>query len=106
MRKFIMIVVASLIPVGMWTAGCRQDNRQAVLGLARASELLGDRGRAASLYERAIGMEPEDYPEALELGGRFFGQNGQRGKGHYYLSQYFAVNCSSVRSRPCQRFAF
>ncbi len=69
-----------------------QDNRQAVLGLARASELLGDRGRAASLYERAIGMEPEDYPEALELGGRFFGQNGQRGKGHYYLGRYFAAS--------------
>jgi predicted Zn-dependent protease len=68
-----------------------QDNRQAVLGLARASELLGDRGRAGTLYDRAITMEPEDYPEALELGGRFFGQNGQRGKGHYYLSQYFAA---------------
>lgn len=29
MRKLITFIVASLIPVGMWTAGCRQDNRQA-----------------------------------------------------------------------------
>ncbi len=29
MRKFIIIVVASLVPVGMWTAGCRQNNKQA-----------------------------------------------------------------------------
>ncbi len=43
MRTFIVIVVASLIPVGMWTAGCRQDNRQAAFpktpemkGLAKA----------------------------------------------------------------------
>ncbi|UQZ91083.1 hypothetical protein C4J81_18400 [Deltaproteobacteria bacterium Smac51] len=67
-----------------------QDNRQAVLGLARASELLGDKKRAGTLYDQAIGMEPEAYPEALELAGRFFGQNGQLGKGHYYTALYFA----------------
>ncbi|MGL4209069.1 MAG: hypothetical protein ACRCTY_06735, partial [Candidatus Adiutrix sp.] len=67
------------------------DNRQAVLGLARASELLNDNPRAATLYERAVTMERDPYPEALELAGRFFGKNGQRAKGHYYLAQYFAA---------------
>jgi predicted Zn-dependent protease len=67
-----------------------QENRQAVLGLARASELLGDKTRAATLYDRAVNMETTAYPEALELAGRFFGQTGQLAKGHYYLARYFA----------------
>ena len=67
-----------------------QNNRQVVLGQARASELLGEKTKAAGLYERAINMDKEAYPEALELAGRFFGQNGQRGKGHYYMGRYFA----------------
>ncbi|MDR3038737.1 MAG: hypothetical protein LBV21_05575, partial [Candidatus Adiutrix sp.] len=66
------------------------DNRLAVLGLARASELLGDRTRAGALYDKALNLEAEDYPEALELAGRFFGQAGQKDKGHYYLGRYFA----------------
>jgi len=66
-----------------------QENRQAVLGLARASELLGDKTRAATLYDKAVNMDANPYPEALELAGRFFGQNGQMGKGHYYLARYF-----------------
>ncbi len=66
-----------------------QDNRQAILGLARASELLGDKGRAATYYDRAVNMETTPYPEALELAGRFFGQAGQLAKGHYYLAKYF-----------------
>jgi predicted Zn-dependent protease len=68
----------------------KAHNRLAVLGLARASELLGDRTRAAALYEKAINMEPEDYLPALELAGRFFGQNGQKDKGHFYLGRFFA----------------
>ena len=67
-----------------------QDNRQAVLGLARATELLGDRNRAATLYDRAVGMDKDVYPEALEMAGRFYGNIGQKGKGHYYLARYFA----------------
>ena len=67
-----------------------QNNRQVVLGMARSHELLGDKGKAATLYEKAINMEVEPFPEALELGGRFFGSIGQKGKGHYYLGKYFA----------------
>ena len=67
-----------------------QNNRQVVLGLARASELLGDKNRAAALYDKAVDMGSEPYPEALELAGRFFGQIGQRGKGHYYMGSYFS----------------
>ncbi|MCC8108577.1 MAG: hypothetical protein LIQ30_05920, partial [Planctomycetes bacterium] len=29
MRRFLVIVVASLVPVGMWTAGCRQERQAA-----------------------------------------------------------------------------
>jgi predicted Zn-dependent protease len=65
------------------------DNRQSVLGLARASELLGDNQRAAGLYERAVDMDQTPYPEALELAGRFFGKIGQMGRGHYYMARYF-----------------
>ena len=68
----------------------KADNRLAVLGLARASELLGDRARAATLYDKAINMESHDYLPALELAGRFFGQIGQTDKGHYYLGRFFA----------------
>lgn len=45
MRKFLVIVAAALVPVGMWTAGCRQDSRQAAFpktaemkSLAKAAE--------------------------------------------------------------------
>ena len=65
-------------------------NRLAVLGLARASELMGDRARAGTMYDQALNLSAEDYPEALELAGRFFGQTGQKDKGHYYLGRYFA----------------
>jgi predicted Zn-dependent protease len=68
----------------------KSQNRLAVLGLARASELLGDRARAATLYDKAVNMEPDDYLPALELAGRFFGQIGQTDKGHYYLGRFFA----------------
>jgi predicted Zn-dependent protease len=68
----------------------KADNRLAVLGLARASELLGERIRAAALYDKAINMDSEDYLPALELAGRFFGQIGQMDKGHYYLGRFFA----------------
>ncbi len=66
-------------------------NRQAILGLARSLELTGQKNKAGQLYEKAIYMEPEAYPEALELAGRFFGSQGQPGKGHYYLGHYFAA---------------
>jgi tetratricopeptide (TPR) repeat protein len=68
----------------------KANNRLAVLGLARASELLGDRTRAATLYDKAISMESADYLPALELAGRFFGQIGQKDKGHFYLGRFFA----------------
>jgi len=68
----------------------KAHNRLAVLGLARTSELLGDRARASTLYDQAVNMEPDDYLPALELAGRFFGQNGQMDKGHYYLGRFFA----------------
>lgn len=45
MRKIIIIVVSLLVPFGLWTAGCRQNNRQAsfpnspeMKSLARAPE--------------------------------------------------------------------
>lgn len=66
------------------------DNRQAILGLARASELMGDKSQAATLYDKAVNMGGSDYKEAFELAGRFFGGVGQPGKGHYYLGRYFA----------------
>jgi len=68
----------------------KANNRLAVLGLARASELLGDRARAATLYDKAINMGSDDYLPALELAGRFFGQTGQTDKGHFYLGRFFA----------------
>jgi tetratricopeptide (TPR) repeat protein len=68
----------------------KATNRLAVLGLARASELLGDKSRAATLYDKAIQMEANDYLPALELAGRFFGQFGQPDKGQYYLGRFFA----------------
>ncbi|MDR2934976.1 MAG: M48 family metalloprotease [Candidatus Adiutrix sp.] len=68
----------------------KAHNRLAVLGLARTSELLGDRTRAAALYDQAVNMDPEDYLPALELAGRFFGQIGQMDKGHFYLGRFFA----------------
>jgi predicted Zn-dependent protease len=68
----------------------KADSRLAVLGLARASELLGNQARAATLYDKAINMESHDYLPALELAGRFFGQIGQKDKGHYYLGRFFA----------------
>ena len=70
----------------------KAQNRLAVLGLARASELLGDNNRAAALYDRALQMGAEDYLLALELSGRFFGKIGQRDKGHYFLGRFFAIS--------------
>ncbi|MDR1578029.1 MAG: M48 family metalloprotease [Deltaproteobacteria bacterium] len=59
------------------------------LGLARAFELLGKNKEAANFYDQAVDMAEDDYPEALELAGRFFGQIGEMAKGHYLLSRYF-----------------
>ncbi|MDR1086357.1 MAG: M48 family metalloprotease [Deltaproteobacteria bacterium] len=59
------------------------------VGLARAYELLAKTREASGLYDQAVEMAGDDYPEALELAGRFFGQNGQLAKGHYLLSRYF-----------------
>ncbi|KXS56783.1 MAG: hypothetical protein AMR96_00560 [Candidatus Adiutrix intracellularis] len=67
------------------------SNRLAIFGLARASELLGDHTHAAILYEQAVNITPYDFPRALEMAGRFFGQNGRPGQGHYYLGRYFAA---------------
>lgn len=66
-------------------------NRQAVLGLARAAELLGDEKTAGAQYAKAVAMDREPYPEALELAGRFFGQSGRLGQGHYYTGLYFVA---------------
>ncbi len=68
-----------------------QDNRQAIYGLARSEELLGDQKRATALYEKVVNMDPDQpYPEALQMAGRFFGQIGRKGQGHYYLGNYFS----------------
>lgn len=67
-----------------------QDNRQVIFGLARASERLGDKAGAARYYDQAVNMESKPYPEALEMASRFFGQNGQKGKGYYYMARYFS----------------
>jgi predicted Zn-dependent protease len=61
----------------------------ATLGLARANELLKKDKEAASFYDEAVEMAGDDYPEAQELAGRFFGRYGQMAKGHYLLSRYF-----------------
>jgi predicted Zn-dependent protease len=68
------------------------DNLLATLGLARAYELGGRTKEAAPLYDKAVGMAGEDYPPALEMAGRFFGQVGQTAKGHYVLSTYYVLN--------------
>ncbi|MDR1872271.1 MAG: M48 family metalloprotease [Deltaproteobacteria bacterium] len=81
----------------------------ATLGLARALELQGKNKEASSLYDEAVKMSGDDYPEALELAGRFFGQNGQMAKGHYLLSRYFGgvgrfkeaiFHCQTAMSEP------
>ncbi|MDL2259846.1 M48 family metalloprotease [Deltaproteobacteria bacterium OttesenSCG-928-K17] len=66
-----------------------QNNRQVVLGLARATELLGEKTKAGKYYDQAVNMDKTPYPEALELASRFFGHNGQKGKGYYYTARYF-----------------
>jgi predicted Zn-dependent protease len=60
------------------------------LGLARAYDILSKNREAGSLYDQAVSMAGDDFPEALELAGRFFGQNGQLAKGHFLLSRYFS----------------
>lgn len=68
-----------------------QDSRQVVFGLARSAELLGDQKRATTLYEKVVNIDPDQpYPEALQMAGRFFGQIGRKGQGHYYLGNYFS----------------
>ncbi len=67
-------------------------NRQALLGSARAAELLGDSKKAATFYDKAINFNLEPYPEAYEFAGRFFGQAAQKAKGHYYTGRYFQEN--------------
>lgn len=68
------------------------DNLLAVLGLARAYELTGRTKDAASFYDKAMTMAGENYPPALEMAGRFFGQYGQAAKGHFALSTYYALS--------------
>ncbi|MDR2455795.1 MAG: M48 family metalloprotease, partial [Deltaproteobacteria bacterium] len=67
------------------------DNLLATLGLARAYELTGRLKEASSLYDKALFQAGEDYPPALEMAGRFFGQNGQQAKGHFALSTYYVL---------------
>jgi predicted Zn-dependent protease len=64
-------------------------NVQTTLGLARAYELVGRSKDASSMYEHAIGNSNNYFPQALEKAGLFFGQNGQRAKGHYLLSSFY-----------------
>ena len=66
------------------------ENLLATLGLARAFELTGRVKEAATLYDKAVTEAGDDYPPALEMAGRFYGQYGQAAKGHFVLSSYFA----------------
>jgi predicted Zn-dependent protease len=64
-------------------------NVQTAMGLARAYELVGRDKEAATLYDQVTGDANDYYPIALEKAGLFFGQNGQRAKGHFLLSTYY-----------------
>ncbi|MDR2366651.1 MAG: M48 family metalloprotease [Deltaproteobacteria bacterium] len=64
-------------------------NIQTSLGLARAYELTGRPKDASSLYDQVTGEANDYYPTALEKAGLFFGQNGQRAKGHFLLSTFY-----------------
>ncbi|MDR2140711.1 MAG: M48 family metalloprotease [Deltaproteobacteria bacterium] len=90
-------------------ARAQGSNLASTLGLARAYELQGKSREAGGLYDKAVEMGGDDYPEALELAGRFFGQNGQMVKGHYLLSRYFGnvgqlkeaiFHCKTVAKDP------
>lgn len=67
------------------------QNRRAALYLARAYELTNNTAEAGRYYDQAVAaLDDYDYdPEAFELAGRFFGQNGQLFKGHYLTGRYF-----------------
>ncbi len=61
MRKFIIIVVASLVPVGMWTAGCRQNNKQAAF--PKTSEM---KGLAKKTDKKNSNLPPEIPPAPID----------------------------------------
>lgn len=68
-RKFIVIVVASLVPVGMWTAGCRQDRQAAfpktpeMKSLAKGSKSKKKSGDAPVIPEAPIDRDILNLPE-------------------------------------------
>ncbi len=61
MRKFIIIVVASLVPVGMWTAGCRQNNKQAAF--PKTSEM---KALAKNTEKKNSNLPPEIPPAPID----------------------------------------
>ncbi|MDR1546380.1 MAG: M48 family metalloprotease [Deltaproteobacteria bacterium] len=82
---------------------------QTTLGLARAYELTNRKKEAAPLYDEAAAEAGDFSPRALELAGRFFGQNGQLAKGHFLLADYFiasgqakdaAFHCRTAQQSP------
>jgi tetratricopeptide (TPR) repeat protein len=98
------------------------ENLLATVGLARAYELTGRIKEASALYDQAVAEAGENYPPALEMAGRFFGQHGQTAKGHFVLSNYFAqsgrftdslFHCGAAQEAPngltykarCERMA-
>ncbi|MDR2388101.1 MAG: M48 family metalloprotease [Deltaproteobacteria bacterium] len=64
-------------------------NIQTSVGLARAYELVGRGKEASNIYDQVSAALTDYYPVALEKAGLFFGQNGQRAKGHFLLSTYY-----------------
>jgi predicted Zn-dependent protease len=62
---------------------------ETTMSLARAYELAGRGKEAATLYDQVTSASNDYFPSAFEKAGLFFGQNGQKAKGHFLLSSFY-----------------
>ncbi len=65
MRRFLVIVVASLVPVGMWTAGCRQE-RQAAFPNSPEMASLAKSGSGRTAEAESPTTPPEIPPAPID----------------------------------------
>ncbi|MCC8166436.1 MAG: hypothetical protein LIQ31_09855 [Planctomycetes bacterium] len=65
MRRFLVIVVASLVPVGMWTAGCRQE-RQAAFPNSPEMASLAKSGAGRTAEAESPTTPPEIPPAPID----------------------------------------